>query len=232
MRGRARRLAQPRTSSVSTTSPNGSSPTPCGRCRRRRPTRRNGGSWCSPRRSLGVATVRDLASYYVIKPKVAKRESRGARRGRRAGRGDASTGWRETGYAVPSASAEASDPRARHAAVAVRLAHLGSQPRAAPLRLRLPHRGLRPRARAQVRLLRAPAAPRRPARCAASISRPTARRRCSRFAVPTSSPVPTPNAVAAAAATELDALRDWLQLDGVVVARRGNLATAVRRALA
>jgi hypothetical protein len=39
-------------------------------------------------------------------------------------------------------------------------------------------------------------------------------------------------AVAAAAATELDALRVWLQLDGMAIARRGNLAAALRRAVA
>jgi uncharacterized protein YcaQ len=37
--------------------------------------------------------------------------------------------------------------------------------------------------------------------------------------------------VATAAATELHALREWLQLDRVVTARRGNLAVALRRAL-
>jgi uncharacterized protein YcaQ len=36
--------------------------------------------------------------------------------------------------------------------------------------------------------------------------------------------------VAAAAALELDALRAWLQLEGMVIARRGNLAPALRRA--
>ena len=36
--------------------------------------------------------------------------------------------------------------------------------------------------------------------------------------------------VADAAATELDALRSWLGLDGITIGRRGNLATALRRA--
>jgi uncharacterized protein YcaQ len=36
--------------------------------------------------------------------------------------------------------------------------------------------------------------------------------------------------VADAAAIELDALRSWLGLDGIAIGRRGNLATALRRA--
>ncbi len=36
--------------------------------------------------------------------------------------------------------------------------------------------------------------------------------------------------VASAAAAELDALRAWLGLDGLTIARRGNLAPALRRA--
>jgi uncharacterized protein YcaQ len=38
--------------------------------------------------------------------------------------------------------------------------------------------------------------------------------------------------VAGAAAAELDALRAWLNLDGIVIARRGNLAPALRAAVA
>ena len=41
-----------------------------------------------------------------------------------------------------------------------------------------------------------------------------------------------PDAVAAAAAAELDTLRGWLGLDRVALARRGNLATPLRRSLA
>jgi uncharacterized protein YcaQ len=39
-----------------------------------------------------------------------------------------------------------------------------------------------------------------------------------------------PEDVAAAAATELDALRAWLQLHDIAVARRGNFARRLRRA--
>jgi uncharacterized protein len=40
-----------------------------------------------------------------------------------------------------------------------------------------------------------------------------------------------PDSVAAAAATELDALRGWLELGGIAVERRGNLAGRLRRAM-
>ena len=95
-----------------------------------------------PGRSVS-ATVRDLAGYYVIKPR-----SRRHSVAELVEAGElvevAVEGWREAGYALPEPGVRSDRPRTRHAAVAVRLAHLGAQPRAAHVRLRLPHRGLRP----------------------------------------------------------------------------------------
>ena len=116
-------------------------------------------------RSLGVATVRDLAGYYRIKPRIAKE-----RVAELVEAGELVQlpveGWTEPGYAAPAAR-----PRRPTRTTATLLSPFDSliwdrSPRAPPVRLRLPHRGVHARAEARVRVLRAPAPPRRSARCA------------------------------------------------------------------
>ncbi len=96
-------------------------------------------------RALGVATVADLADYHHLKPRVAA-----VRVGELVEAGElvpvAVEGWRDRAYALAGASPRPTPPRARHAALALRLADLGPAPDQAALRLRVPDRGLRPAA--------------------------------------------------------------------------------------
>ena len=110
--------------------------------------------------ALGVATLRDLANYYVLKPRVGAAAREGARRIGRARRG----GGRRDGKTRATQSrraARTAASRPRDVVVAVRLAHLGAEPDPAVVRLRLQDRGLRARGRTQARLLRAAVVARR-----------------------------------------------------------------------
>ena len=163
--GRARRLARPATSNGSTTFPNASSPIPCARSRRRRPRRPSVSCSCSQHGHSASRRCVISPTITVIKPRIAKE-----RVAELVEAGDLVQvpveGWAEPGYTYPGRSTQATDPHERHVVVAVRLVDLGSQPHAPPVRLRLPHRGVHARAEARVRVLRAPAPPRRSARCA------------------------------------------------------------------
>ena len=178
--------------------------------------------------SLGVATVRDLASYYVIKPKLAKP--------RVADLVDAGElvevnveGWTEPGYAVPTAR-----PKQPTRTSATLLSPFDSLiwERSRALRLfgfdyRIEVYVPEPNRKHGYFVLPLLLGDQLVARFDLK-----ADRKASALLVRGSyvEPGVYTNAVAAAAATELDALRDWLRLDGMVIARRGNLAAALRKA--
>jgi uncharacterized protein len=180
-------------------------------------------------RSLGVATIGDLASYYVIRPKAAK-----PRVAELVEAGElveiTVEGWRDTGFVVPN--------------------HRPKRPTREHGTLLSPFDSLiweRSRARRlfgfDYRI---------------EVYVPEADRKYGYFVLPLLlgdalvarfdlkadrkasvlqvrgayvEPDAEVEAVAVAAATELDALRDWLRLDAVAVARRGNLAIDLRRQL-
>ncbi len=102
-------------------------------------------------RSLGVATVADLAAYHgMLQAQV--RDALGVRRARRV----RVEGWKAPAYADPEALERLEPPR-RHTerpALAVRLVDLVPRPCRAPVRAAPPSRGVYPEGAAQVRLLR------------------------------------------------------------------------------
>ena len=180
-------------------------------------------------RSLGVATVRDLAGYYVIKPPIAKL--------RVAELVDAGElvqltveGWNEPGYALPTARAK--------------------PPTRADSTLLSPFDSLiwdRDRTRRvfgfDYRIEVYVPEPKRKYgyfvlplllgdQLVARFDLKTDRRASTlRVRGAYAEPGTDPDAVARAAGRELDTLRAWLRLDRVAVTRRGDLAAGVRRAI-
>jgi uncharacterized protein YcaQ len=178
--------------------------------------------------SLGVATIRDLANYYVLKPRVTK-----VRVAELVEAGDLTQmtvdGWSEPGYSVPNARPR--PPSRRHATLLSPFDSL-IWDRSRTLRVF----GFDYRIEVYV-----PAAKRKygyfvlplligdqlAARFDLKADRRTSTLQVRGSYVEAGT---DPNAVARAAAVELHELRGWLRLDRIVVARRGNLAAAVRRA--
>jgi uncharacterized protein YcaQ len=180
--------------------------------------------------SLGVATQRDLANYYVIKPSVAKQ--------RTAELVDAGElvevtvdGWTETAYAVPTAR-----PKRPTRTKATLLSPFDSLiwERSRALRLfgfdyRIEVYVPEPKRKHGYFVLPLLLGDQLVARFDLKADRKASVLQVRGSYVETGADA---NAVAASAATELDALRGWLQLDGMVIARRGDLASALRRAVA
>jgi hypothetical protein len=181
-------------------------------------------------RSLGVATVRDLARYYVIKPQIAKARVHELLDSRALVE-VAVEGWREVGYSLPSAR-----PRRPTRMNATLLSPFDSLIWDRSRTLRLFGFDYR-----------------------IEVYTPDANRKHGYFVLPLllgdrlvgrfdlkadrkasvlqvrgaySEPGTDTEAVAAAASAELDTMRGWLGLDRTTVARRGNLAAALRRTLA
>jgi uncharacterized protein len=180
-------------------------------------------------RSLGVATVRDLANYYVIRPKAAKQ-----RVAELVEAGElievTVDGWRETGYALPSRR-----PRRPTRAHATLLSPFDSLiwERSRARRLfgfdyRIEVYVPEPDRKYGYFVLPLLLGDRLVARFDLKADRQASVLQVRGAYV---EPDADTEIVAVAAATELDALRDWLHLDRVAVARRGNLANALRRAL-
>jgi uncharacterized protein YcaQ len=181
-------------------------------------------------RALGVATVRDLAGYYVINPKVAR-----TRVPELVDAGElvevAVDGWSEAAYALPNAR-----PKRPTRANATLLSPFDSLiwDRSRALRLfgfdyRIEVYVPEPRRKHGYFVLPLLLGDQLVARFDLK-----ADRKASVLQVRGSYVEAGVDAdqVAAAAAVELDALRAWLQLDGIAIARRGNLAPALRRAAA
>jgi uncharacterized protein YcaQ len=180
-------------------------------------------------RSLGVATIRDLASYYVIKPRVAK-----LRVAELVDAGDlvelSVDGWSEPGYAVPTARAK--PPTRTHATLLSPFDSL-IWDRDRTLRVfgfdyRIEVYVPEPKRTYGYFVLPLLLGDQLVARFDLKTDRGASTLRV-RGAY--AEPGTDPDAVARAAGRELDTLRAWLQLKRVVVARRGNLASAVRRAV-
>ena len=179
-------------------------------------------------RALGVATVRDLAGYYVLNPKVAR-----TRVPELVDAGElvevSVEGWSEAAYALPNAR-----PKRPTRANATLLSPFDSLiwDRSRALRLfgfdyRIEVYVPEPRRKHGYFVLPLLLGDQLVARFDLK-----ADRRASVLQVRGSYAEAGVDAdhVAAAAAVELDALRAWLQLDGMAIARRGNLAPAMRRA--
>jgi uncharacterized protein YcaQ len=181
-------------------------------------------------RSLGVATMRDLAGYYVINPKVAR-----LRVAELVEEGEfvevSVDGWTEAGYALPNAR-----PKRPTRAAATLLSPFDSLiwDRSRALRLfgfdyRIEVYVPEPERKHGYFVLPLLLGDQLVARFDLK-----ADRKPSVLQVRGSYVEPGVDAsmVAGAAAAELDALRAWLNLDGIVIARRGNLAPALRAAVA
>jgi uncharacterized protein YcaQ len=180
--------------------------------------------------ALGVATVRDLAGYYVINPKVAR-----TRVPELVDAGElvevAVDGWTEAAYALPNAR-----PKRPTRANATLLSPFDSLiwDRSRTLRLfdfdyRIEVYVPAPRRKHGYFVLPLLLGDQLVARFDLKADRKASVLQVRGSYVETGVDV---DHVAAAAAVELDALRAWLQLDGMVIARRGNLAPALRRAAA
>jgi len=181
-------------------------------------------------RSLGVATQRDLANYYVIKPGVAKQRTAELVE---AGELVQVTvdGWNDTAYAVPGARPKR--PTRAHATLLSPFDSLIWE-RSRALRLfgfdyRIEVYVPEPKRKHGYFVLPLLLGDQLVARFDLKADRQASVLQVRGSYVETGADA---NAVAAAAATELDALRGWLQLDGVVIARRGDLAAALWRAIA
>jgi uncharacterized protein YcaQ len=179
-------------------------------------------------RSLGVATMRDLAGYYVINPKLARQ-----RVAELVAAGElvevSVEGWSEAAYTLPNARA-----RRPTRATATLLSPFDSLiwDRSRALRLfgfdyRIEVYVPEPRRKYGYFVLPLLLEDQLVGRFDLK-----ADRKASVLQVRGSyvEPGVAVSRVATAAAGELDALREWLQLDGMVIARRGNLATALRKA--
>jgi hypothetical protein len=181
-------------------------------------------------RSLGVASVRDLAGYYVIKPSIAKL--------RVAELVDAGElvqltvdGWTEPGYALPGARPR--PPTRSHATLLSPFDSLiwdrNRTRRIFGFDYRIEVYVPEPKRTFGYFVLPLLLGDQLVARFDLKTDR-----RASTLQVrgAYAEPGTDSDSVAHAAAVELDAIRGWLQLDRVAVARRGNLAAAVRRAIA
>jgi uncharacterized protein YcaQ len=179
-------------------------------------------------RSLGVATMRDLAGYYVIRPKLAKE-----RTAELVDAGDlvevSVDGWREAAYALPNAR-----PKRPTRANATLLSPFDSLiwDRGRALRLfgfdyrievYVPEANRKHGYFVLPLLLGDQLVARFDLKADRQVSALLVRGAFAEAGADVS-------AVAESAAAELDALRVWLHLDRMVIARRGNLATALRRA--
>lgn len=180
-------------------------------------------------RSLGIATIRDLAGYYVIKPRVAK-----LRVAELVEAGElvelTVDGWSEPAYAVPNARPKA--PTRPHTTLLSPFDSLIWD------RIRT-RRVFEYDYRIEVYV---PAAKRTYGyfvlplllgdQLVARFDLKTDRRTSTlQVRAAYAEPGADPDGIACPAASELDALRAWLRLDNIAVARRGNLAAAVRRAI-
>ena len=180
-------------------------------------------------RSLGVATVRDLANYYVIKPRVAK-----LRVAELVEAGELVQlivdGWSEAGYAVPSAKPK--PPTRSHATLLSPFDSLiwdrGRTLRVFGFDYRIEVYVPEPKRKYGYFVLPLLLGDQLVARFDLKTDR-----RASALQVRGAYAEPGADleTVARAAAFELDALRAWLQLDHIAVARRGNLAAAVRKVI-
>jgi hypothetical protein len=180
-------------------------------------------------RSLGVATLRELASYYMLKPAQAKpRVAELVEAGRLVELGV--EGWREAGYALPGA--RPTPPRREHATLLSPFDSLVWE-RARTLRLfgfdyRIEVYTPAPQRKYGYYVLPLLLRDRLVARLDLKADR---RRGALEVRGAYLEPGADPGVVAPAAATELDALREWLRLDRITLAGRGDLASPLRRAL-
>jgi uncharacterized protein len=180
-------------------------------------------------RSLGVATVRDLANYYVIKPAVAK-----ARLAELIEEGElvelTVEGWSERAYSLRTARSK--PPARSHATLLSPFDSLiwdrNRTQRMFDFDYRIEVYVPEPKRRYGYFVLPLLLGEQLVARFDLKTDRRTSSLQVRGSYV---EPVADPEAVARAAAVELDALREWLELDRIAVGRRGNLAAGVRRAL-
>ena len=179
-------------------------------------------------RGLGVATMRDLAGYYVIKPKIARQ-----RVPELVEAGElvevSVDGWSDAAYALPDAR-----PKRPTRANATLLSPFDSLiwDRSRALRMfgfdyRIEVYVPEPRRKHGYFVLPLLLGDRLVGRFDLKADRKPSVLHVRGSYV---EPGVDVDRVAAAAALELDTLREWLQLDGMVIARRGNLAPALRRA--
>ena len=180
-------------------------------------------------RSLGVATVGDLAGYYVIKPRVAK-----VRVAELVDAGDlvelSVDGWREPGYALPTARAK---PPTREDATLLSPFDSLIWDRRRTLRVfgfdyRIEVYVPEPKRTYGYFVLPLLLGDQLVARFDLKTDR---RASTLRVRGAYAEPGTDPDAVARAAGRELDTLRAWLRLDRVAVARRGDLASPLRHAI-
>jgi uncharacterized protein len=178
-------------------------------------------------RSLGVATIGDLANYYVIGPKSARpRVAELVEAGELVA--VAVEGWRESGYAVPNRRPRR--PTRDHATLLSPFDSLIWE-RSRARRLfgfdyRIEVYVPEPDRKYGYFVLPLLLGDRLVARFDLKADRQESVRQVRGAYV---EPDADADSVAVVAATELDALRNWLRLDRIAVARRGNLATALRR---
>jgi len=179
--------------------------------------------------SLGVATVRDLAGYYVIKPNIANL--------RVAELVDAGElvpltveGWNEPGYSIPTVR-----PKRPSRTSATLLSPFDSliwdrsrTSRVFRFEYRIEVYVPEPKRKFGYFVLPLLLGDQLVARFDLKTDR---RASTLRVRGAYAEPGPDPDAVALAAAIELDSMRAWLRLDHIAVARRGNLAAGLRRAV-
>jgi hypothetical protein len=179
--------------------------------------------------ALGVATAGELANYYVIRPKVAK-----TRVAELVESGElvevAVEGWKDTGYTIPNARPKR--PTREHATLLSPFDSLIWE-RSRALRLfgfdyRIEVYVPEPDRKYGYFVLPLLLGDELVARFDLKADRKASVLQVrGSYAEPGADPV----VVAAAAAGELDVLREWLGLDTISFARRGNLALALGRAL-
>jgi uncharacterized protein YcaQ len=179
-------------------------------------------------RSLGVATVRDLAGYYVLKPRIAK-----LRVAELVEAGELTQmtveGWAEPGYSVPIARPR--PPSRRHATLLSPFDSLirdrSRTRRVFGFDYRIEVYVPEPKRKYGYFVLPLLLGDRLVARFDLRADRRTSTLQVRGSYVEAGC---DPDAVARAAADELHEFCGWLKLDRIGVARRGNLAAAVRRA--
>ena len=179
--------------------------------------------------SLGVATMRDLANYYVMKPKIVKQQT--AELVEAGELVEVSVdGWKDAAYSLPSAR-----PKAPTRSNATLLSPFDSLiwDRARALRIfgfdyRIEVYVPEPDRKYGYFVLPMLLGDQLVARFDLKADRKASLLQVRGAYFEAGADV---DQVAAASAVELDALRAWLGLDGLAIARRGNLAAALRKAV-
>jgi uncharacterized protein len=179
-------------------------------------------------RSLGVATISDLAGYYLVKQKTAK-----ARLAELLEAGElvevAVDGWRDAGYMLPDVRLRR--PTRQHATLLSPFDSLiwerNRTRRLFGFDYRIEVYTPAPDRRYGYFVLPLLLGDRLVARLDLKADRNTSTLRVVSAFIESGA---DPDGVASAAAPELDALRAWLQLRGIAVERRGNFARRLRRA--